>query len=321
MGKSSVAVNRFIERPTIAADLCNGILFNGRQVVKAADLTPWKGESQLIVKDKDEKEKLVHRFRDAIFKWRGGPLVAVLAVENQSYVNYQMPLRNMLYDALAYEEQARLMWAEKGDKKQSKEEFLSEYYKDSKLLPVITLVFYYDSKEWDGSVDLYGMLDMGEDVATRELFKRYISNYQINLVDAKTAKEEYFQTQIRYLIGVIKRKGDKQDMERYIKENEKEFKSLEESTYDAMGAVLGKEKLFEQTKKIDEEGRVDMCPAVQGFYDEGLAEGLTTGKSIGAMEKLKEISKKKFNKGFSIEDIASLLEESVELITKLVNED
>ncbi len=30
--------------------------------------------------------------------------------ESQSYVNYAMPVRNMLYDSLAYIDQARAVW-------------------------------------------------------------------------------------------------------------------------------------------------------------------------------------------------------------------
>ena len=36
--------------------------------------------------------------------------------------------------------------------------FLSQFRKADKLVPVITLVFYYHPDAWDGSLDLHGIL-------------------------------------------------------------------------------------------------------------------------------------------------------------------
>ena len=66
-----------------------------------------------------------------------------------------------MYDSLSYQDQIKKKWEEhelKGEVKQlSGAEYLSHFGKDDKLIPVITAVFYYGTKEWDGSVDLYGM--------------------------------------------------------------------------------------------------------------------------------------------------------------------
>lgn len=51
-------------------------------------------------------------------------------------------------------------------------EWLSKYRKTSKLIPVITFVFYYNAEAWDGSLDLYNMLDFGEDLEIADLFKK-----------------------------------------------------------------------------------------------------------------------------------------------------
>lgn len=67
MGYGSTAVNHFVGRPSIAADLCNGAVFVGRQILKAADLKPWKSETEFVITDKENKKQQVHRFRDAIF--------------------------------------------------------------------------------------------------------------------------------------------------------------------------------------------------------------------------------------------------------------
>ena len=61
-----------------------------------------------------------------------------------------MPVRNMLYDAMQYNQQvteiAEKHKGKKGGKRQQKistGEFLSGFYKNNKLIPVITLVLFF----------------------------------------------------------------------------------------------------------------------------------------------------------------------------------
>ena len=93
----------------------------------------------------------------------------------------------MLYDSLSYVGQIQQLWKEREKEEKQKmtaPEYLSKWKKDDRLVPVITLVFYYDTEQWDGSTDLYGMLQWGAGEADRELIKKYVPNYRINLVDA-----------------------------------------------------------------------------------------------------------------------------------------
>lgn len=72
-----------------------------------------------------------------------------------------MPVRNMLYDSLAYTEQIRQLWETHHEKENlTDEEFLSKFRKKDKLYPVITLLLYYDEKEWDGSTELHEIFGM-----------------------------------------------------------------------------------------------------------------------------------------------------------------
>lgn len=70
----------------------------------------------------------------------------LLACENQENVHYAMPVRNMLYDSLSYVEQIRQSWKHLESSEKQKvtgAEFLSQFRKEDRLVPVITLVFYY----------------------------------------------------------------------------------------------------------------------------------------------------------------------------------
>lgn len=85
--------------------------------------------------------------------------------------------------------------------------FLSQFRKADKLVPVITLVFYYHPDAWDGSLDLHGILRWSDDEAKNKILQKYVSNYRINLVDAGNIKElENFHTDLQE----IKKEGEEQ---------------------------------------------------------------------------------------------------------------
>ena len=69
----------------------------------------------------------------------------------------------------------------------STEEFLSRFRREDFIYPILTLVFYYDEKKWDGATDLYGMFPPGteeKDGETKEVLRKYVPNYRMNLIDA-----------------------------------------------------------------------------------------------------------------------------------------
>ena len=74
----------------------------------------------------------------------------LLAVESQTAIHYAAPLV-MLYDSMEYAEQVRVKWKERPPRLSSAE-FLSRFQKN-KLIPVITLIFYYGTEEWDGPLE------------------------------------------------------------------------------------------------------------------------------------------------------------------------
>ena len=104
----------------------------------------------------------------------------LLAVELQSELHYAMPSRNMLYDAVQYADQVyqvSKVHRQYQDQPADTGEFLSDFYKTDKLLPVITLTVYLDAKEWDAPRSLYEML-LVED----ERLCPFIPDYKLNLV-------------------------------------------------------------------------------------------------------------------------------------------
>jgi len=121
------------------------------------------------------------RYADLI----NGVSFAVIGIENQAQVHYLMPVRCMEYDVKEYQRQE--VEKKRALKKTAEEqvitgaEFLSEFPKEGKLHPCITIVLYYGD-DWDGSTDLHGLLDF---TGIPEELKSMVSNYKINLLDIK----------------------------------------------------------------------------------------------------------------------------------------
>ena len=83
------------------ADQVNGALFQGRQVVKPDELEP--ADMQLVYRGKEDgKRESYKTVVDKIRTWRG-KVIHILAIENQTYVDYHMVLRNMLTECLSYQ--------------------------------------------------------------------------------------------------------------------------------------------------------------------------------------------------------------------------
>ncbi len=324
MGKANVAVNNWLSDNERFADLFNGALFGGRQIIHPGELEPLDREADIIVTDKDGKEKGIQRYRDIAKRWRNEVDLAVLACETQNKVHYAMPVRNMLNDSLTYMDQMKALWKQKSPRDRKKltgEGYLSRFTKEDRLYPVVTIVFYYDVKKWDGAVDLHGMFGVGRDSGSgnASLMRQYIPNYHINLVDAgNIAMPDCFRTDLQQTFGMLKYREDKEKLKKYINENRKYFGNIDRETYQAYREFLHSEKVMkEHMAGNGKEDHIDMCKALEDLYADGVEEGMEKGMEKGQMLTLISIVKKKFLRGKSLEQMADELEEEIPVIERI----
>lgn len=122
----------------------------------------------------------------------------ILGVENQSKVHYAMPLRIMMYDALGYAEKCKVIGRGQDISRWTVDEYLSKMSKETKLMPIFTLVLYTGERKWDGPRRLYDMLDLDQAIIP------YVSDYHINLIDVGHDAERNFRTpELRDLLDYI----------------------------------------------------------------------------------------------------------------------
>ena len=293
MGKGNAAVREWMSNPVRFSDLYNGIVFQGKQVVLPEELEPAEGETDILLEDNEQKVQEIHRYRDIVMRWKKGALLVLLACENQEKVHYAMTVRNMLYDSLSYAGQIQQLWKEREKEEKQKmtaPEFLSKWKKDDRLVPVITLVFYYDTEQWDGSTDLHGMLQWGE--GNQELLREYVPNYRINLVDAGNLEHlERFQIDLQEILGMLKCRGNKKELLDYMNKRESYFRNVDEETYQVMREFLHSEKMLkENVERIEGKETVDMCKALDELYNDGIEQGIERGMIRGTIETMKEFN-------------------------------
>lgn len=277
MGKPDIAVKNWLSHKERFADFFNGTIFEGRQVVLPEELVMMNSESDFIVQDKSDKRKSkgVQRYRDIVMRWKGSIMLMIMACEVQDKVHYAMPVKNMLYDSLSYITQMRELWdslSEEERKESSQEEFFSRFRKNDKLYPVITLVFYYGTKDWDGSIELFDMFEWSDktDIA---LLKQFVPNYRINLVEpAKLDDLSAYKTDLQMIFGVLKCRKDKDKLLDYIESNRPYFNALDLETAQAMAEMLHSDKVIKMIENESMED-YDMCKALEDLYNDGIAKG------------------------------------------------
>lgn len=155
MGKKDTITKNHMKENRVFADAFNYLLYNGQQMIQPEKLREIDTTEMAILQGGDQKHQdseTVQKYRDilkkTVVKEDGETVYLLLGVENQTDIHYAMPVRNLIYDALQYGKQVSDITAEnrKTGKKRSGGEYLSGFYKEDKLTPVITLVIHFGTE-------------------------------------------------------------------------------------------------------------------------------------------------------------------------------
>ena len=276
MGKKDITLKDYFSDRRRYADLLNGGIFDGQQMIKAEELRDTD-----TVQSKSDSHAVLERINDIAMKQtKGGSIFAVWVVANQENIDYSMPVRVMLQEALAYDKQIKKIkrvnqhdevFADSG-------EFLSGIKKEDRLYPVITLVVYWGEEKWQGAKSLHDMISFGKDKAFADMLKTLVPEYPLHFLNLSEVHDYCnFHSEIKMLFELYDRRNDKAEFYKYLKSNE-ECRKIDEETVWALGKMLNisTEKLKNRT--IPEEGgRSDMCRAIEELIEDGRAEGKTAG--------------------------------------------
>ncbi len=155
----------------VFADVVNALVFDGEQCVKVTEL------EQVLPRGAYKEMGVFHeQERDVVKAWKHGTIrIAMLALENQTEIDYDMPLRIISCDGAMYG--AQVGSVPKRDR-----------------YPVFTLVLYFGEGRWTGPRSLM------ERLVIPEKLKQFVSDYKIHIIEmSQLSREEIerFQSDFR----------------------------------------------------------------------------------------------------------------------------
>jgi hypothetical protein len=232
----------------------------------------------------------VQKYRDTVKLWSAMTdekvVYVILGAENQTEVHYAMPVRSGLYDFLNYAGQvseAGKRYRKKTQKengsaiKLTSGEFLSGFRKDDKLIPVITLVVFFGNTEWDGPMTIHEMLNTQD----RQILN-LVQDYKIHLVaPSGIADDDFtkFRTDLGPVLQFIKYSDDKDKLAEATKSIDR-FRRMDPESVGLINAVTGSDLKI----VVNEEGKVDVCTAIDEMRKESRNKGRIEGRIEGRRE-------------------------------------
>lgn len=182
------------------------------------------------------------------------------------------------------------------------------------LHPVITIVFYYGEEQWDGNIDLHGLLGLNRE--EYQFLKEYVPNYKINLINPAEIKDlSKLEESLQKVFGMLRYRKDKIALEKYLEENREYFSNVDNETYQAAKMMMGADKYWKNVKS--ENGGINMCKALEDLRQEcidiGIEKGIERGITV-FVETLREM-------GMSYEDILVKIQEKFQLTEEVARQE
>ena len=163
MKDKDIAEKILEDYPDVFADIVNGFLFNGNEVVKPEELEDMQLRSAYRA-----EQKLHDMERDVAKRWKkNGISIACVGFENQTAPDSRMVLRVLGYDGAEYRAQC-----------------LKEN-RNNAPYPVITIVLYFGYEQrWTAAKSLY------EAVSVPDELKPFVTDTKINVFEVAWLKDE-----------------------------------------------------------------------------------------------------------------------------------
>lgn len=302
MGKIDILTKDYISDNNIFADAFNYFIYDGESVVNPDHLTDLDTTVLTAPYGVNGEALPVQKYRDKIKSWMlkrdDSAAYLLLAIENQTELHQAMPVRNMVYDALQYAEQVdktAKKHRDAHDKAMSASEYLSGFYATDYLIPVITLVIYFNSDQWTAPKTLHEMFR----VENKKILD-FLPDYKINLIaPASMTKEEIDQMKsgLREVLLFIKYSKDKEKL-RELVQTDTCFSHMDRKAVQVLQAVTNLKMEMTET-----EGEINMCIAIDEMCEDARNEGIQIGteKGIqkGVLMRNHEIAEKMLQKQLS----------------------
>lgn len=266
LGKIDTITKEYMKDPVIFADAFNKFLYHGKQVINPDKLTEMDSTEIVVPYGEGKAGVPEQKYRDVLklMMTDGNIAYCILGCEDQGTIHYAMPVKNMLYDSMQLARQvtkaAKSHRKKSGDTEDtgyepSSAEFLSGFYKTDRLIPVVTLVIYFEPDKWDGPMTLKEMY-----AAADNAIMQYVPDYKINLIAPEQMTDDeirQFKTSLKEVMLYIKYSKDKAKLQEVTQAN-KNFQNLDRQAAEVINVTTHSKLKYPEGKE-----KIDMCAALE----------------------------------------------------------
>ncbi len=276
MSTKDTITKLYMRNKATFADVFNFLIYKGKKEINPDNLRELDSSVVVVPYGRDGKPFPEQKTRDllklATIMADDEAIYAALGTENQSQIHFAMSVRIMFYDAAYYVsqiEETAVKHRANSDKPETGAEFLSGFYRTDKLIPVITVVFYFGSEPWTGPRSLYDMFPV-----MNKALQRFVPNYPINLVAPVELTDEeigLFTTDLRLVAQSVKYANDLKRFKE-IMSGAPNGGRLSRRAADVINVVTNANLKFPENEE-----EVDMCLAIEEMRREERKEGREEG--------------------------------------------
>ncbi len=191
-------------------------------------------------------------------------------MENQEYVSYILPIRDLEYLSAGYMKQLDQIRKRHEAAKdiQSFKEIASGISEADRLTPICLTWLYHGDGIWDGPRKLTDMIDFGDRNPEEHGFADHIPN----LVCVNELKDyERSRTELRELFQLLGYRKDKKGLQELLNRNEC-FQHISQDTLETVSVLMHAPSIWKNRKKymnrIDEREEYNMCQALEEMKED-----------------------------------------------------
>ena len=272
MGAENNVMNRYLSDKRRFADLINVVYYEGRQVIDPNDLTEISGTTYevLVRTRKGKRPKRQERRNDIAMRYADRKVFRIYLTENQEYVNYILPIRDIEYLSAGYMKQLGQIRKrhEEANDLNSFAEWASGVSKTDRLKPIYLMWLYHGEAAWDGPRTLKDMMEFGEEGEAKSGFLDYTPRLVcVNEMDGYDS----YRTELKELFQILGCRDDRKEMKKLFEADER-FQHLDADTMEAASVLMHAPSIWKNRKKymnrIAEKEEYNMCQALREWEAE-----------------------------------------------------
>ena len=278
----------YMSNNDVFADAVNYALFDGEEVIAPSCLRPLNAEEVLNISGTAVQR---HRdlFKAAVLMTNGETDYLLIGIENQTEIDYAMPIRNAVYDSLAYSQQVQtiaMAHRQRGEfRGRTNAEFLSGFLKEDRVRPVATVVVYFGPGQWDGARSLKELRTGGD-----PRLDRYMLNLEIPLIEPAAIREEdfsKFRTDMGRVMRFTKYSEDKVRLAMLL-DTDRAFRKLRVSAAQVLNTCSNIGINIETGRE-----EIDMCRAIREMQQDAVDKAvrevtLRKDKEVSAIRQMQQ---------------------------------